>query len=396
MRWTHLTALLICGTILFSLGCGGGKPPANPATPGGGTNPTATNPGGTTQNPGGGTATTPPTTPTFPAALPTGKPGACLLTFPKDDVDYDHNDPNAHHTRRAPERAMSVALSPDGRYALRGNGGGSLYYWDLATRKFLQRFDRHKGAVYGVKLCPDGLHAISGGGKTLKYWNLKTGKCVRTFTGHTKNILAINISPDGRYAVSTAIDANLKYWDIATGKCIRTIKAVDIPSDVPSYTLRCVAFTPDGKQALCPVSSRTLKLWDLRTGALVRTIPGKPKEGAPAGRCYALSISADGLFALSNRDISAMGYWNLKTGTCQPVQTDHKRVVTTAVICPDGKHGLSGGTDNHIKYWDLTTGKCLLTLKGHTAKIMAIAVSKNGKYALSGSWDNTIKLWQLP
>ena len=74
----------------------------------------------------------------------------------------------AGHTRNV----SSLALSPDGRYALSG-------YWD----------------------------------KTVKLWELEAGTCLRTLEGHTSSVNSVALSSDGRYALSGSWDHTVKLWE---------------------------------------------------------------------------------------------------------------------------------------------------------------------------------------
>jgi WD40 repeat protein len=59
-------------------------------------------------------------------------------------------------------RMDCAAFSPDGRRALTGHLDGSVCLWDLATKKKLATFTRHKYKVQSVAFSPDGQLALSG------------------------------------------------------------------------------------------------------------------------------------------------------------------------------------------------------------------------------------------
>jgi serine/threonine protein kinase len=60
------------------------------------------------------------------------------------------------------DRLDSAAISPDGRRVLTGHLDGSVCLWDLATKKKLAGFSKHKGKVISVAFTPDGRFALSG------------------------------------------------------------------------------------------------------------------------------------------------------------------------------------------------------------------------------------------
>jgi WD40 repeat protein len=89
----------------------------------------------------------------------------------------------------------------------------------------LRTMKGHTGSVNSVAVTPDGRYAISGSGdKTLRVWELETGQCIRTIEGHTFSIDSVAVTPDGRYAVSGSWDKTLKLWEIKTGRCVNTLK----------------------------------------------------------------------------------------------------------------------------------------------------------------------------
>ena len=149
----------------------------------------------------------------------------------------------------------SVAVSPDGRFALSGGCNtidpdgqcieDSTKLWEVATGKELRSFS---GQATSVVFTPDGRFALARGGKTLLLWDVATGKELRTFTGHQSLVHSIAVSPDGRFALSGAGvlisgSGELKLWELATGKELRSFKAY-------AWPVNSVAFSPDGRLAL--------------------------------------------------------------------------------------------------------------------------------------------------
>jgi WD40 repeat protein len=113
----------------------------------------------------------------------------------------------------------------------------------------------HSSVVTSVAISPDGKYALSGSvDKTLKLWKISSGKEIRSFTGHSFGVNSVAISPDGKYALSGSVDKTLKLWEISSGK---EIKSFTGHSDV----VYSVAFSPDAKYALSGSVDKTLKLW---------------------------------------------------------------------------------------------------------------------------------------
>ena len=146
----------------------------------------------------------------------------------------------------------SVAFSPDGRFVLSGGSFGRLRHnhhesgkrpsgaflleqlnlWEVATGKLVRSFDGHSDYVTSVAISPDGRYALSGSAdKTLKFWDIATGQEIQSFKGHADGVMSVAISPDGRYALSGSDDETLKLWDL--GPYIEPALAAKTPPSKP-------------------------------------------------------------------------------------------------------------------------------------------------------------------
>jgi len=277
----------------------------------------------------------------------------------------------------------SVAISPDGRFALSGSADKTLRLWDLAKGKRLRTLKSHTKGVISMALSSDGQFALSGSWeKTLLLWDLATGKFLRTLEGHTSWVDSVAISPDGRFGLSGSQDKTLRLWDLATGQCLRTLEG----HTDPVYS---VAISPDGRFALSGSWDRTLRLWELATGQCLRTLEGHTNW------VHSVAISADGRFALSGSSDKTIRLWELATGKCLRTLEGHTSSVSSVVISSDERFALSGSGDKTLRLWELATGKCLRTLEGHTDEVISVAISPDGLFALSGSGDKTLRLWTI-
>ena len=75
--------------------------------------------------------------------------------------------------------------------------------------------------------------------------------------------------------------------------------------------------------------------------------------------------------------------------------TGHNSSVTAVSVTPDGLKAVSASDDKTLKLWDLATGQELLTLTGHNYSVRAVSVTPDGLKAVSASYDKTLKLWDL-
>lgn len=148
-----------------------------------------------------------------------------------------------------------IAFLPDGKRAVT-SGGNTLTYWDLETGQAIRTFRGHENRAVCLALSPDGTYALSGGWDCkLRLWEIATGREVRTFQGHEGHIYSVAVSPDGRWALSGSDDNTSRLWDVQSGEEIRTLSW-------KKEDAQTVAFSPDGKSVLIGSTSGALRHWD--------------------------------------------------------------------------------------------------------------------------------------
>jgi WD40 repeat protein len=284
----------------------------------------------------------------------------------------------------------SVAITPDGRYALSGSHDSTLKLWDLATGQPRLTFTGHTGPVGAAVILPDGCHALSGSTDgTLRLWALTTGQTRRVLAGDNSHIYALAVTPDGRCAVSGSRNGTLKHWDLSAEQpLLATLRAEGFVS--------AVAITPDGRLAIAGFSDGNLVIWDLRAGRVLHTIAG---HVCPV---YALTITLDGCHVLSGSFDGEVKVWDLQHGrflSAFPRHEDAAYQVPSPVyalaMAPDGRSILTGCGDGTLRLWDLATARLRDSFLGHGRGVTAVAVTPDGRFAISGSTDETLKLWDL-
>lgn len=160
-----------------------------------------------------------------------------------------------------PHTPISIALSPDGKYAISGGDrwDNYIHFWDIVTGKKVGYFSRSAGCevvktedksgekadsyfsglellkgisladsvywsqssgnrsynygVNSVAFTPDGKYFVSGS-EDIQLWEIETGRCVKLFRGHESGITTVAVTPDGKYIVSGSIDNTMRLWKI--------------------------------------------------------------------------------------------------------------------------------------------------------------------------------------
>ena len=80
---------------------------------------------------------------------------------------------------------------------------------------------------------------------------------------------------------------------------------------------------------------------------------------------------------------------------CLRTLEGHTRDVKAVSLTSDGLLAVSGSDDQTLRVWDVESGQCLRTLKGHTDWVSAVSLTPDGHRAVSGSWDKTLRVWDV-
>ena len=100
---------------------------------------------------------------------------------------------------RNPGAIGSGRFSPDGKSLLIACEDGSVWLWDLATRKPLIPPLRHQGPVYGLAFSPDGKTIATGSeDKTVRLWDTATGQPIGPVLRHTGRVRRVAFLADGK------------------------------------------------------------------------------------------------------------------------------------------------------------------------------------------------------
>ena len=292
-----------------------------------------------------------------------------------------HNVALAQAAKGHSNALESIAITPDGRWAVSGSLDHTLRLWDLKAGICLRSFEGHSSAVLSVSVTPDGRQAVSASDDgTIRIWSLDSGICVRTLEGGIDGRGSVSMTANGRRLVS-ADYGTLRVWDAQLGICVRKIQGgIHGPSGV--------SVTADGLRAVSASPEGTMCLWDLESGDCLRTIEN------PTGCVSEVSITPDGRRAVSGGSDKTVQVWDLESGTCLRTLEGHTYDINSVSVTPDGRRAVSASFLT-LRVWDLESGTCLSVLEGDTSQIWGVAVTSDGRRAVSASNDGTLRVWDL-
>jgi len=115
-------------------------------------------------------------------------------------------------------RAVSLAVSPDGKLLAAGCMDNIVRLWDLRSGHLLCVLRAHQRNVEVVAFSPGGRILATTGDSTIKLWKLRGGvdrpELAAELRGHERWVQALAFSPDGRYLASGGNDKTVRIWGV--------------------------------------------------------------------------------------------------------------------------------------------------------------------------------------
>jgi WD40 repeat protein/GTPase SAR1 family protein len=242
----------------------------------------------------------------------------------------------------------------------------------------------HKDWVNSVAVSPDGTWAVSGSrDNTVRIWDLETGKCRATLKGHRDWVRSVAVLPDGERILSSSDDGSVRVWDARDGRVTADWQA-------SKHWVLSVAPLPDGRRVISTAArdDPMVKIWDVASRQCLAALEGH------TGAVWSVAVSNDGKRVVSGSYDQTVRVWDLETGKCVASLHGHSDYVRSVQITPDGRLAVSGSDDKTVKIWDLDAGTCVGTLEGHQGQVFSVAISSGGGLiASTGYRDDTVRLW---
>lgn len=306
---------------------------------------------------------------------------------------------------------FSAAVRSDGRFLATTDGEGrKLLLWDIANGSIARRFQRPGERALSVAISQNGKFlAATFTDKVVDVWDMATGREIaRIERAWRRENTAIDfVGDDQRLAVVDAAElgvGNIIVYQIPSGKVVRQFP---LPGQVALTGL----FHTTGDQLLGvysgfriytnlrPTPDLTIKgidVWDVFAGRVMRHLDGDAEGWAHS------AMSPDYRTVAARGHDGTIRLWELASGQPRLTIKENSKLPEadswpkSLAFSPDG---LTIATINYgkpgVDFWDLPAGRRVGSLQGHELPITMLEFTPDGRRLLTGSEDSTILGWDL-
>jgi WD40 repeat protein len=337
------------------------------------------------------------------------------------------------------DEVWAVGWSPDGQALVTGGRGGSVRYWDPASKPRLPYAVLPKpGFLCGLGLLPDSktfLALTRPEGSVARWearWNAPSVQKVEELQILGSNHTALDLSRDGHWLALGDLTGNVRFWDFPARRMVTKLVA-------PGPQVWAVGFSPRGSFLNCGAFSTNGSIaatfWDVTTWREIRL------PAASSNPVSSVGFSPDERTVAIGYTDGTAAWWNLANGQRRDVFPSRSACSVRVAFAPDGTlfatAGLTGlltvydvaspttprpftsahrntlgtpafSTDSRrlmipgmyakglIKVWDVETGRDVATLPGEQGWFVLIRFSPDGNTLFAGSTEGRTLLWPAP
>jgi serine/threonine protein kinase/WD40 repeat protein len=154
---------------------------------------------------------------------------------------------------------FGVALSPDGRWAVTGDGvGDAVHVWDAARGALVQRLP-HRGGYGGATFSPDGRWLVTGVRSDFCFWEVGSWRLKARLPRDPRSLFSsVAFTRDGGLLALVEGRNRIRLHEAAT---LRQLATLETPGGRASLT--GLALSPDGTRLAATTDCNVIALWDL-------------------------------------------------------------------------------------------------------------------------------------
>ncbi len=297
---------------------------------------------------------------------------------------------------------VSHCVTPDGKYVLAGGDrvhiklavNTPLRMYEIATGQEVKTLPGNTCRIASIAVGPRGRVAasVTGGGpfgKQLRVWNLASGQQTHEFAlpmGIGESDVAFN----GRGEVLLCVQSEVvRKWDIGMGREVHTMVAkAHEKGGRGKRDVRCVRFSADRERVLTGLSNGTIVEWEVATGRDLNRYVG---HITPIRDIYA---APDRKHIVSCSEGATLKVWEVEK-TFPKLSIEVGAEPTAVSMSADGLFAVAGCENGEVRVFSASTGNECVRYRGHTAEITSVSFTPDGKRVISCGKDNALRIWKF-
>nr|BBH86675.1 hypothetical protein KTC_14260 [Thermosporothrix sp. COM3] len=319
------------------------------------------------------------------------RPSSFSLTPPTPlFVQQQQQLPQAELFWRQNEPVTMVGWSLDSEQLLARSNEKHIYVWDVANRKVLQVYQRHRTRVKKAAWGPHGMSTMIASASNdgiIQVWSAKSGTLLQ-ICQETVPIQYFAWSPDGRLIASVA-GTNVNIWDIKARKVL-----VSYP--IKLQDVQVLDWSADGMYIVAASSDGAFQLWFMEVQGENHTFREHSRvyRGVTKSAIKALRWSPKkNILAYGSAD-GNIEIWNPATGIPLATYQGHQEGINALAWSPDGEKVASAGTRT-VHIWNSAKGERETLYQAHEGEVTALDWSPDGTRIASAGTDGTIRFWKV-
>ncbi|MBS4083907.1 MAG: c-type cytochrome [Rhizobiales bacterium] len=270
----------------------------------------------------------------------------------------------------------SIAVSPDGRFAISGSFDTSAIRWSLSKNSAEQVLRFHESAVNAVVVIPGGKLATGGEDGQVAIWDEGKPAPTTVLKGHTAPVVALAASPDGKWIASASWDRTIRLAPVAGGET----KVLQGHQD----NVNAVAFTPDGAALVSAGYDLTVRIWPL---AKLES----PVTAQVPSPLNAIAIARDGEIIVAGADGKV--YFLSSSGDMKGSVQAAERPIISVAASPDGRFVAASAIAGSVAIIERQDRKVGRTLVGPGLPVWAVVFLPDSVTLVSGGNDRLVRRW---